>query len=250
MSFLGDIRDRRRENKRVLSEVRTKAKAEAKHTAKLVREAYKDEQKARRRRVKAEEKANVRVAKAESKRDKKALKKLDKLQKKQHKQDQKAVKAKRKHQTKMAEKALEHQKKAQFSPTKARGWAMATRTLVPVAAPLFYLGATWVQNRGQAHQAQRVGVSAEEAARFGGHGAALLARADAVRKSIERLRKSSVSNASGFANDAEDRVGVIEDAIRNADHMPPRQRERAHDAIRRELDGIDAEILAKLGIRP
>ncbi|WP_245803316.1 DUF6474 family protein [Corynebacterium sphenisci] len=249
MSFLGDIRDRRREGRLALKAARTKAKEDARHEAKLKRRALKQGRKEEARRLKAETRATERGARRAAKRDRSALKHLDKIHAKQAKQEAKAAKAKRRHQTKLAEKVLEQQRQAGFGKEKAKSWIGGGRLLLPVLVPLAYRGVTWLQNRGQESEARRLGVTADAVARHPGNGAPLLARIDAVRDAVDRLRSSGLAGAVGFASDADDRLDVLVDGVKNAEHLPPRQRRRAHDSIAAELDGLDSEIMDRLGIR-
>ena len=147
-----------------------------------------------------------------------------------------------------AEKILEQQRKQGMTSDKAKGWVGATRLLLPVALPIGYRLMTFVQNRGQDASARRFGVSGDAVARFHGYGAPLRARIEGIRGSLERLEKSKASGTAGFVKDADNRLDLLVDAVETAEHMTPDQRRRAHTSISAELDGIDSEIMAKMGL--
>ncbi len=248
MSFLGDYRDRRRETKLKLKAAKAKAKEDAKHEAKLKDKAYRDGLKA----AEVERKRDSRAAKKEAKRDRKldkrATKRAEKIRKAGWKDEKKALKAKHKHQTRMAEKILQQQRSRGVTSDKAKGWVGAARLLLPVALPLGYRLLTFAQNRGQDASARRFGVTGDAVARHHGYGAPLRARIEGIHGSLDRLEKSKASGTMGFVKDARNRLDLLVDAIETAEHMTPDQRRRAHMSISAELDGIDSEIMAKMGL--
>lgn len=248
MSFIRDYRDRRRETKLKLKAAKAKAKEDARHEAKLKDKAYRDGLKAAEVERKRDSKAAAKEAKLERKLDKRAMKRAEKIRKAGWKDEQKALKAKHKHQSRMAEKILEQQRKQGMTSDKAKGWVGATRLLLPVALPIGYRLMTFVQNRGQDASARRFGVSGDAVARFHGYGAPLRARIEGIRGSLERLEKSKASGTAGFVKDADNRLDLLVDAVETAEHMTPDQRRRAHTSISAELDGIDSEIMAKMGL--
>lgn len=248
MSFLGDYRDRRREMKLKLKAAKAKAKEDAKHEAKLKDKAYRDGRKA----AEAERKRNAKDAKKDAKRnaklDKRAAKRAEKIRMAGWKDEQKALKAKHKHQKNVAAKILEQQRNQGLTRDKAKGWVGAARLLVPVALPLGYRLMTLVQNRGQDAAARKFGVTGDAVARHHGYGAPLRARVEGIRGSLDRLENSKVSGTVGFIKDARNRLDLLVDAIETAEHMTPDQRRRAHVSISAELDGIDSEIMDKMGL--
>lgn len=271
MSFLGDYRDRRREMKLKLKAAKAKAKEDAKHEAKLKQQAYRDGVKAAEAERKRDEKAGKKAAKRDAKAakkaakrdakaakrddkrtrklDERAMKRAEKIRKAGAKDEKKAFKAKRKHQTRMAEKILEQQRNRGVTKDKAKSWVGAARLLIPVALPLGYRLMTFVQNRGLDSSARKFGVTGDATARFHGYGAPLRARIEAIRESLERLDKSNASGTAGFVKDADKRLDLLVDAVETAEHMTPDQRRRAHTSISAELDGIDSEIMDRMGLR-
>lgn len=248
MSFLGDYRDRRRETKLKLKAAKAKAKEDAKHEAKLKDKAYRDGLKAAEVERKRDVKATAKEAKLERKLDKRAVARAEKIRKAGWKDERKALKAKHKHQTRMAEKILAQQRSQGLTSDKAKGYVGAARLLLPVALPIGYRLMTFAQNRGQDASARKFGVSGDAVARHHGYGAPLLARIDAIRTSLERLEKSRATGTAGFVKDADSRLDLLVDAVETAEHMTPDQRRRAHLSISAELDGIDSEIMAKMGL--
>ncbi|WP_448852579.1 DUF6474 family protein [Corynebacterium sp. 335C] len=260
MSFLGDILNRRRETSTKVKAAKAKAKAEAKLEAKLNKakakaaqkleeKAYKQGQKDRAKEHRQELRATVKSDRKRAKLDAKAMKRAEKIRKNGAKQERKDLKAKRRHHEKLAANLLEQQRQSGLTKDKVNGWIGSGRVMVPVALPLLYRGITWLQNRDQDSQARTFGVTGSQAARFAGHGAPLRARIEAIRESLADLKKSGRTIPSGFVADADDRLDTLVSAVRNAEHMSPDQRRRAHRTISAELDGLDSEIMGHLGVR-
>lgn len=257
MSFLGDIRERRRETAKQVKAAKAKAKEEARHAAKLNRKAQKADAKAAKREQKHQHKLEMKEAagrvrseeklsKKELKLDNRAIKRAEKLRKAQAKDEKKALKAKQRHQTKMAEKILEQQRSAGFTKDKAKSWIGGARLLVPVLVPLAYRAITAIQNREQSSSAHKFGVSADDAARHQGHGAPLLARIEATRASLKSLSISKKHGVDGFIKDAKSRLDIMTDAVSAAEKMTPEQRRRAHHSVTAELDALDRQIISEL----
>lgn len=260
MSFLGDILNRRRETSTKVKAAKAKAKAEAKFeaklnkakakaAAKLDKKAFKQGQKDEERRHRKELRAAVKTDRKRAKLDAKAAKRAERIRRGSEKQERKDLKAKRRHQQKLAANILEQQRQSGLTKEKVNGWIGSGRILVPVALPLAYRGITWLQNRSQNSQARRFGVTGAQAARFAGFGAPLRARIEAIRGSLGDLRTSGRAIPAGFLSDAGDRLDALDAAVRNAEHMTPDQRRRAHRSISSELDALDGEIMAHLGVR-
>lgn len=258
MSFLGDIRERRRETAKQVKAAKAKAKEEARHAARLNRKAHKAEVKAAKRDQKHQHKLELKEAagrvrseeklgKKELKLENRALKRAEKIRKASAKDEKKALAAKQRHQTKMAEKILAQQRSQGFNKDKAQSWIGGARLLVPVLVPLAYRAITAIQRREHSSAAQKFGVSADDAARYQGHGAPLLARIEATRGSLTELRKSGAKGTDGFIKDANSRLDVMTDAINTAEKMTPEQRRRAHHSITAELDSLDRQIISELG---
>ena len=131
---------------------------------------------------------------------------------------------------------------------KAKGWVGAARLLLPVALPIGYRLMTFVQNRGQDASARQFGVSGDAVASHHGNRAPLRARIEGIHGSLDRLEKSKASGTAGFVKDARNRLDLLADANETSEHMTPDQRRRAHVSISAELDGIDSEIMGKMGL--
>ena len=248
MSFLGDIRERRRETAKQVKAAKAKAKEEARHAARLNRKAHKAEVKAAKRDQKHQHKLELKEAAGRVRSlENRALKRAEKIRKASAKDEKKALAAKQRHQTKMAEKILQQQRSQGFNKDKAKSWIGGARLLVPVLVPLAYRAITAIQRREHSSAAQKFGVSANDAARYQGHGAPLLARIEATRGSLTELRKSGVKGTDGFIKDANSRLDVMTDAINTAEKMTPEQRRRAHHSITAELDSLDRQIISELG---
>ena len=259
MSFIGELRQRRREINKQVKAAKAKAKEEARQEAKLKRKAQKAEFKAAKRDQKHQQKLEIRAAdrevrrikklkKQELKLDNRALKRADKLRRDQAKDERKALAAKQKYQTKMAEKILAQQKAAGFNKDKVKSWIGGGRILIPVLVPLAYRAITGLQQRNLDGKAKKFGVTSGDAARFQGYGAPLRARIEATRESLKALDKSNAPAAKGFIKDANSRLDLLAEAVASAEKMTPDQRRRAHQSMTAELDGLDRQIITELGV--
>ena len=116
--------------------------------------------------------------------------------------------------------------------------------------PIFYRGATVLRGHLDERKAAKLGVSPAELGEFTGHGAKLSARIAAAEKSLARVTASNSDAETGkFADAISQRLSDLSTAVQPAELMPAARRKAAHHAISAELDGIEADLLARLGIR-
>lgn len=62
-------------------------------------------------------------------------------------------------------------------------------------------------------------------------------------------RKPDDAETQRFAAAIRERLGDLSTAVRAAEQMPQARRKAAHQAISSELDGVEADLLARLGVR-
>ena len=125
-----------------------------------------------------------------------------------------------------------------FSAAQVRKYIGIARVLIPVLTPIFYRGATVLRGH------------LDERGEFTGHGAKLSARIAAAEKSLARVTASNSDAETGkFADAISQRLSDLSTAVQTAELMPAARRKAAHHAISAELDGIEADLLARLGIR-
>lgn len=208
----------------------------------------KRKQKARR---KAEEKALKHKATVEAKigakHDRKRLRADLKSQKKTDKAQVAALKAQEQAALKQAERAG----RDPFSVASVKKYLGVARVLTPVLAPLVYRGATAARQQLENRKAQRLGVEVEQLGQFTGPGAKLNARIASAESSLGEIvgRASGNAETQKFAEATRDRLANLTTAIQAAEHMPLPRRRAAHQAISTELSGIEADLLARLGVR-
>lgn len=186
-------------------------------------------------------------AKLARKRDKTETRTLRKLEAAELKSQQKVEKAQ------IA--TLEAQKKAAaqkgLTVAKVRKYLGVARLLAPVLLPLAYRAATVVRGQIDAQRAQRMGVGIDQLADFTGHGAKLSARIAGSESSTTEIlaQKPGDAETKTFAEAIRSRLTDLNTAVRAAEQMPPARRKAAHLAIAAELDGVEADLLARLGVR-
>lgn len=219
---------------------RATRKAEAtalKHKAKLeAKLGAKNQYKSDRRTAKSQEKLAKKLAKSQAKLDKELVKSQAKVEKEQIA----TLKAQKK--------AAENQG---LTAAKIRRYLGVARLLVPVLAPLVYQAATAVRGQLDVRRAQKLGVGVEQLGEFTGHGARLSARIAAAEQSVTKTEElhSKDAETKKFAEAIRGRLTDLTAAVSAAEQMPTARRKAAHTAIGSELDGIEADLLARLGVR-
>ena len=120
-------------------------------------------------------------------------------------------------------------------------YTAAGRMLAPIALPLLYRGVTFARAQLVAAKARRLGVTPDALAQFSGHGAALHSRIAGVSSSLE-----GTGLATGFVQDAQERLTQLRNAVDNAEYMTPEQRRRAHASITADIDALTGQIQERL----
>ncbi|WP_238420721.1 DUF6474 family protein [Gordonia sp. 'Campus'] len=215
---------------------------------------------------KAEAKALKAKAKLEAKFDAKTRRKEQKARRKtEHKYFQKEMKAERKTAKQLA-KSQQKMSKAEaekltaeakavadakaLSPTSVKRYLTVARLVAPIAAPIVYRAAVAGRAQISALQASRAGVSPEVLRQYSGHGATLSARIATTRTALEKVVAQDTSpDAKDFVAAMTKRLDNLTIAVETAETMSAGQRRTAHQSIDSELVAIDADILARLGVR-
>lgn len=160
--------------------------------------------------------------------------------------------------TKKVEKAQLATLKAQEKAAAGRGLSVSqvrryvgiARLLTPVLAPLVYRGAVVVRGQLDQQRANRMGIAPDDLGSYTGHGARLSARiAGAERTADEIATRYPDAETKAFVAAVRGRLAELDTAVRAAEQMPAQRRRAAHHAIAAELDGVEADLLAKLGVR-
>lgn len=189
-------------------------------------------------------------AKLGAKNERKQLKSIAKAQKKLADVESKSARNVEKAQI---ETLKAHQKatlQGGFSVAQVRKYLGIAKVLVPVLAPIAYRVSTEVRARLDDRKAHQLGVSPEQLGEYSGHGAKLTARIAGAEKSLAKITaKHSDAETKKFADAIDERLGDLTTAVNASEQMPPARRKTAHSAISAELDGIEADLLARLGVR-
>jgi hypothetical protein len=211
------------------------------------------------RKTRAARRAEARAIKAKAKLEARlAAKNEARRIKADHKSETTALKAQLKAQRdsdKAAVKVAETQLKAAregklFSPTRIRRLLTVSRLLAPIVVPLFYRAAIAARGFIDERRAERLGVPLSQIGQFSGHGAALSARIAGAEQSLRQVaeKKPKDGETKQFVAAITERLRDLSAAATAAENMPTSRRRAAHDAIAEQLDGIDADLMARLGL--
>lgn len=185
-------------------------------------------------------------AKLVAKNDRKARKAEARTQAKVAKAQIAALQAEEKAAQKLAAKA----ERDPFSPGQVKKYLGVARILVPVLAPLAYRGATFVRGQLDVRRAQQLGIGIEQLGDFSGHGARLQARIANTESALEKVAESGSGAENGaFVKATRERLESLGAAVRTAEQMPAPRRRAVHSAVSTELSGLEADVLARLGVR-
>lgn len=137
-----------------------------------------------------------------------------------------------------------------LSPTRIRRVLTVSRLLAPVMVPAVYRAAMAARGLIDQRRADRLGVPLAQIGQFSGHGARLSARVAGAEQSLRMVqgKKPKDAETNQFVAAVTDRLSDLSAAITAAENMPTARRRAAHAAISRELDGIDADLMARLGL--
>ncbi|MBW0017720.1 MAG: hypothetical protein JO236_09285 [Mycobacterium sp.] len=170
----------------------------------------------------------------------------------------KALKARLKAQRdsdKAALKVAENQLKAAregkvFSPTRIRRVLTVSRLLAPVLTPLIYRAAMAVRGLIDQRRADQLGVPLAQIGQFSGHGARLSARIAGSEQSLRTVqdKKPRDAETQQFVSAISERLTDLSAAVTAAENMPAARRRAAHSAISSQLDGVEADLMARLGV--
>lgn len=198
--------------------IKAKAKLEARLSAKNEARRYKSQQKAETRALKAQLRA-------------------------QRESDRAALK--------VAETQLKAAREGKiFSPGRIRRMLTVARLLAPIAVPLVYRVSVAARGYTDERRADRLGVPLSQLGQFSGHGAELSARIAGAEQSVRLVaqKKPKDAETKQFVAAMTERLSDLSAAVTAAENMPTARRRAAHAAITEQLDGIDADLMARLGV--
>ncbi len=137
-----------------------------------------------------------------------------------------------------------------FSPTRIRRLLTVSRLLAPIVVPLVYRGAISARGFIDERRADRLGVPLSQIGQFSGPGAQLSARIAGAEQSLRKVSEKNPKDAETkqFVAAVTERLGDLSAAVTASENMPAPRRRPAHAAIAEQLDGIEADLLARLGL--
>lgn len=137
-----------------------------------------------------------------------------------------------------------------LSPTRIRRMLTVSRVLAPVLTPVIYRAAMGARAMIDQRRADQLGIPLAQIGRFSGHGAQLSARIAGAEKSLHTVqdRKPKDAETKQFVSAITERLADLATAVTAAENMPAGRRRAAHAAISSQLDGIEADLMARLGL--
>ncbi len=213
----------------------------------------------RKRKSRATRRAEARALKARAKLDAKlAAKNEAKRIKTAARSEGRAVKAQVKAQrstdraaVKVADRQLRTAREGKvLSPSRIKRTLTVSRLLAPVIVPVAYRAAIAARGAIDERRADRLGVPLTQLGQFSGEGGRLSARVSGAERSL-RLVTSSHPNdpeTARFAAAITDRLAALEAGITAAENMPGPRRRAVHTSIGEQLDGIESDLMARLGV--
>ncbi|OBA75599.1 hypothetical protein A5641_24250 [Mycobacterium sp. 1554424.7] len=213
----------------------------------------------RKRKSRATRRAEARAIKARAKLEAKLSAKNDARRlKADRRAAEKALKAQIKSQRdsdrtalKVAEAELKAAREGKLlSPTRIRRVLTVSRLLAPILTPLIYRGAMAARAVIDQRRADQLGVPLAQIGQFSGQGAQLSARIAGSEKSLRAVQEKKPKDAETkqFVGAITERLGDLAAAVTAAENMPAARRRAAHAAISSQVDGIEADLMARLGL--
>jgi Family of unknown function (DUF6474) len=213
----------------------------------------------RTRKSRATRRAEARAIKARAKLEAKLSAKNEARRfKAAHRAEAKALKAQLKAQRdsdqatlKVAETKLKAAREGKLlSPTRIRRMLTVSRLLAPIVVPVVYRSAVAARGLIEQRRADQLGVPLAQIGQFSGHGARLSARIAGAEQSLRAVheKKPKDTETKQFVAALSERLTDLSAAITAAENMPAARRRAAHAAISKQLNEIEADLMARLGL--
>ncbi|OCB26936.1 hypothetical protein A5674_18850 [Mycobacterium malmoense] len=137
-----------------------------------------------------------------------------------------------------------------LSPTRIRRALTVSRLLAPILTPIIYRAAISARALVDQRRADQLGIPLAQIGQFSGHGAQLSARIAGAEKSLRAVqdKKPKDAETKQFVSAISERLTDLSAAVTAAENMPAARRRAAHAAIASQLDGIEADLMARLGL--
>ena len=211
------------------------------------------------RKSRATRRAEARAIKAKAKLEAKlAAKNENRRMKAAHKAETRALKAQLRAQResdrtalKVAETELKAVREGKLlSPARIRRTLTVARLLAPIGVPLAYRAAMAGRGFLDQRRADRLGVPLGQLGQFSGYGAELSARIASAEQTLRMVaeKKPKDAETKQFVAAMTDRLTDLSAAVTAAENMPTANRRTAHNSVSQQLDGIEADLMARLGV--
>lgn len=137
-----------------------------------------------------------------------------------------------------------------LSPARVRRTLTVSRLLAPVVVPVAYRAAIAARGAIDERRADRLGVPLSQLGQFSGQGGRLSARIAGAESTLRLVsdKKPKDAETKQFVAAMTERLAALSAAVTAAENMPGPRRRAAHAAITEQLDGIDADLMARLGV--
>lgn len=137
-----------------------------------------------------------------------------------------------------------------LSPRRVRRLLAVSRLVAPVVVPVAYRVAVAARGVVDERRADRLGVPLTALGQFSGPGGRLSARIAGAESSLRKVaaNKPKDSETKAFVAAMTDRLTALSAAVTAAENMPGSRRRRAQQSIADQLDGIEADLMARLGV--
>ncbi|MGV0993470.1 MAG: DUF6474 family protein [Mycobacterium sp.] len=137
-----------------------------------------------------------------------------------------------------------------LSPARVRRTLAVSRLLAPVLVPIAYRAATSARGALDELRADRLGVPLTDLGQFSGQGGRLSARISGAEHSLRQITAAKPKDAETkqFVGALTERLTALSAAVTAAEAMPGPRRRAAHTSIGEQLDGIEADLMARLGV--
>jgi len=137
-----------------------------------------------------------------------------------------------------------------LAPGRIRRTLTASRLLAPVVVPVAYRAAMAARGVVDERRADRLGVPLTQLGQFSGTGGRLAARISGAGQSLALVDQNNPDDAENlrFVAAINDRLAALAAAVPAVENMPGPRRRAAQTSIADQLDGIEADILARLGV--
>lgn len=137
-----------------------------------------------------------------------------------------------------------------LSPRRVRRLLAVSRLVAPVVVPVAYRAAVAARGIVDERRADRLGVPLTALGQFSGQGGRLSARIAGAESSLRKVtaNKPKDSETKAFVAAMTDRLTALSAAVTAAENMPGSRRRSAQQSIADQLDGIEADLMARLGV--